>query len=488
MCTMGMCACNEGFRGDGLTCMPDTLGFTEVQAYLKASNTGAEDWFGFSVALSGDGNTLAVGAMWEGGSGTGVNPASDEGATQSGAVYVYRRTGTTWAFEAYLKASNTEAGDWFGWSVALSADGNTLAVGASREDGSGTRANPPSDEGATDSGAVYVYRRTGSAWAFEAYLKASNTEAGDGFGASTALSDDGNTLAVGALFENGSGTGVNPASSDGARESGAAYVYQRTGSTWAFEAYIKASNTGARDRLGLAVALSHDGNTLAIGAYGEAGSGTGVNPASSEGADQSGAVYIYQRTGATWAFEASLVRRRASAHRSGSIKWGDKARDDDSCVPLNSRSRTASPGRFASVAEEREVERIALTKALRAEPATDVVLSMNAHLKLTTLRGRDAPALFCLSAVAVNASQGHCTDEVRTTGASGCARKVTGRTWRGVSGRPSATQNSIKLASAWQPCVAAIRKGDPDFIQTRSEALGVAHGLIRIEARSHREK
>ena len=226
MCTMGMCACNEGFRGDGLTCMPDTLGFTEVQAYLKASNTGAEDWFGFSVALSGDGNTLAVGAMWEGGSGTGVNPASDEGAMQSGAVYVYRRTGTTWAFEAYLKASNTEAGDWFGWSVALSADGNTLAVGAYEEDGSGTGVNPASDEGALSSGAGYVYQRTGSTWAFDAYIKASNTGTRDEFGLSVALSDDGTTLAVGAQGERGSGTGVNPSSNEGATGSGAVYVYR----------------------------------------------------------------------------------------------------------------------------------------------------------------------------------------------------------------------------------------------------------------------
>ena len=77
-----------------------------------------------------------------------------------GAVYIYRRSGAVWAFEAYIKASDTgEAfGDAFGCSVALSADGNSLAVGSKFEDGSGTGINPPSDEGAPNMGAVYIYR------------------------------------------------------------------------------------------------------------------------------------------------------------------------------------------------------------------------------------------------------------------------------------------------------------------------------------------
>ncbi len=311
-CAMGTCACNVGFVGDGLTCLPTVVGFTGLQAYIKASNTGFEDAFGYSVALSGDGNTLAVGAAFEDGSGAGVNPASNEAAASSGAVYVYRRAGTLWAFEAYIKASNTGAGDWFGRSVALSQDGNTLAVGARREDGSGTGVNPASDERASDSGAVYVYRRTGATWALEAYIKASNAGADDHFGWSVALSGDGNTLAVGASQESGSGTGVSPASDEAAPDSGAVYVYRRAGAVWAFEAYVKASTTGRGDLFGLSVALSGDGNTLAVGAAFEDGSGTGVNPASDERADNSGAVYIYRRTPA-WAFEAYIKASNADA-------------------------------------------------------------------------------------------------------------------------------------------------------------------------------
>src|SRR5262249_34584618 len=82
------------------------------QAYIKASNTGANDWFGFSTAISGD--TLVVAAAFEDSGATGVNGnQSDNEATDSGAVYVFVRNGTNWVQQAYLKASNTDAGDGF---------------------------------------------------------------------------------------------------------------------------------------------------------------------------------------------------------------------------------------------------------------------------------------------------------------------------------------------------------------------------------------
>ena len=97
------------------------------QAYLKASNTGAGDWFGYSVAVSGD--TVVVGADAEDSSATGVNGnGGDNSALDAGAAYVFVRSGGTWFQQASLKASNTGAGDRFGWSVALSGD--TVVVGA----------------------------------------------------------------------------------------------------------------------------------------------------------------------------------------------------------------------------------------------------------------------------------------------------------------------------------------------------------------------
>ena len=83
------------------------------QAYVKASNAGADDWFGYSVAMSGD--TVVVGARSEGSDSTGVNGDQDnESASGSGAAYVFVRSGRTWSQQAYLKASNTRTGDHFG--------------------------------------------------------------------------------------------------------------------------------------------------------------------------------------------------------------------------------------------------------------------------------------------------------------------------------------------------------------------------------------
>jgi hypothetical protein len=200
------------------------------QAYVKASNTGASDFFGYSVALSADGNTLAVGAYLEASNATGVNGVeTDNSASFSGAVYVFTRSGASWTQQAYVKASNTGADDQFGWSVALSADGNTLAVGAYLEDSNALGIDAPggqTDNSASSSGAVYVFTRSGASWTQQAYVKASNTGASDGFGWSVALSADGNTLAVGAIWEDSNATGVNgDQTNNSASYSGAVYLY-----------------------------------------------------------------------------------------------------------------------------------------------------------------------------------------------------------------------------------------------------------------------
>ncbi|MBI2928237.1 MAG: FG-GAP repeat protein [Verrucomicrobia bacterium] len=122
------------------------------QAYLKASNTGAHDEFGRSVAVSGD--TLVVGANRESSNGTGVNGNQvDNSASGSGAAYVFVRRGTIWSQQAYLKASNTGTNDRFGWSVAVSGD--TVVVGAFEEDSKATGVNGNQRENTdADSGAA----------------------------------------------------------------------------------------------------------------------------------------------------------------------------------------------------------------------------------------------------------------------------------------------------------------------------------------------
>jgi trimeric autotransporter adhesin len=276
------------------------------QAYVKASNTHPVagfpgDQFGTAVALSADGSVLAVGADLEdsdaNGVGGGETEQNDETAGSAGAVYVFSRTGTTWSQQAYIKASNSERGDRFGQHLALSADGRTLAVGATGESSSARGIHSTSDENNVSpvSGAVYVYARPADVWLEQAYVKSSNSAEGDAFGSSLALNADGSTLAVSSFGEDSNATGANGEQfNDNEPESGAVFVFARVGTTWSQQAYLKASNTEEGDRFGSAVALSADGATLAVGAIGEDSSGA-VAGESDDTAESSGAVYLFAR-------------------------------------------------------------------------------------------------------------------------------------------------------------------------------------------------
>ena len=281
-----------------------------LEAYLKASNTGANDYFGFSVVVSGD--TAVIGATGEASNSTGVGGnGADNSAYQSGAAYVFVRSGSTWTQQAYLKASNTEAGDQFGVSVAVSGD--TAVIGASGEDSNATGVDgSQADNSASNSGAAYVFVRSGSTWAQQAYLKASNTGAGDGFGVSVALSGD--TVVIGAANESSSATGVGGNQADNsALYSGAAYVFTRSGSTWTQQAYFKASNTRTGDTFGYSVAVS--GDTAVIGAFGETSNATGVNGNQVDNsAYLAGAAYVFVRSGSTWTQQAYLKASNTEAH------------------------------------------------------------------------------------------------------------------------------------------------------------------------------
>jgi len=294
--TLAVGAVAEGNNAGAVYVFSRDSGSWLQQAYVKASNADSGDRFGISVALSNDGNILAVGAWLESSNGTGEDNNS---AFAAGAVYVFSRNGSSWLQQAYVKASNAEAGDQFGDSVALSGDGNTLVVGAAEEDSNGTSEDNNSAESA---GAVYVFSRSGNSWFQQTYVKASNTEAGDQFGDSVALSGDGNTLAVGGRLEESNAFGI---STDGtgeadnlATKAGAVYVFGRSGGSWFQQAYVKASNTDRSDLFGISVALSSDGNTLAVGAGDEDSNAIGItHGADAIGADNSasgaGAVYLY---------------------------------------------------------------------------------------------------------------------------------------------------------------------------------------------------
>ncbi len=297
---------------DGVTTSTYTFDVTrqtaasfDHEAYVKASNTESEDFFGASIVLSG--NTLAVGVPQEDSSATGVNgDQSDNNAEQSGAVYVYSRDRSgVWSQQAYIKASNAETGDRFGASIAL--DGDTLVVGAPNEDSATVGVGgDQNDNSAPESGAVYVFSRdTGGVWTEQAYIKASNTEADDWFGSSVALSAK--FLAVGAPGEDSMATALNGDQADNsAGQSGSVYVYTRDPvGGWPQNAYLKASLADADDLFGTSVGWGFFEDSvfghfhmLAVGAPGEDSNIRGpVAPNEGNLADNSatdsGAVYMF---------------------------------------------------------------------------------------------------------------------------------------------------------------------------------------------------
>jgi hypothetical protein len=302
------------------------------QAYIKASNTGTAavgdgfaegDQFGYSIALSSDGNTLAVGAIGEDSNATGIDGnQADNSATGSGAAYVFTRTGSTWSQQAYVKSSMTRPNVLFGYSMGISRNGDTLAV-----------AEYDADRG---KGAVYVLTRSGGTWSHQARIQAENAENGDSLGYSLAISDDGNTIAAGAADEDCMIPGINPPGCDKDQpqdnSSGAAYVFVRAGSTWTQQAFLKASNPGKEDWFGVRIAISGDGNTVAVGAPNEDSAAKGINgKQDDDSAFEAGAVYFFNRTGTTWAQQAYV---KSSNTRAGNEFGSSLALSEDGRILL----------------------------------------------------------------------------------------------------------------------------------------------------------
>lgn len=267
------------------------------ETYVKASNTSINDSFGTSVSLSNDGNTLAVGSYLEDSLGTGINGSQGsiaENSSNRGAAYVFIRRSGAWSQQAYVKSDAGHDNAYFGRALCLNGDGNTLAVGATGE-----------RTGGIDAGAVYVFTRSGDAWSQQAFIKPSSILPGAHFGAALTLDSDGNTLAVGAPDEYNS-----------APLGGAVYLFLRGGNSWSQQTRVHASNTAALDGFGYAVALSGDGNHLAVGAIAEKSAATGVdgNP-SDNSASGAGAVYVFARAN-NWAQQTYLKASNTDANDS----------------------------------------------------------------------------------------------------------------------------------------------------------------------------
>jgi len=265
------------------------------QAYIKAPNTDAGDAFGFSVALSGDGNLLAVGSSAEDSLATGIDGIqSDNSLIDSGAVYTFTRSGAAWSYQSYIKPLVNDSPDYFGYWVALSGDGSTLVAGAPNEDSAATTINgDATDDSVAQAGAAYVFVRSGPTWVQQAYLKPPAVGVDDLFGFAVAVNNDGNLIAVGA-----------PGDDALVPNSGAVATFTRSGLTWSQLQQLKAANPADGDRFGAAVAIAGDGSLVIVGAPGEDSDAIGFDgDQTSNNRSNSGAVYCYTRVGLGWSAE-----------------------------------------------------------------------------------------------------------------------------------------------------------------------------------------
>ena len=229
----------------------------QQQAELIAKDGEARDSLGGNVALFGE--TAVLGAI-----------GHDENGDNSGAAYVFSQSGSIWGQQIKLTAVDGSKGDAFGQSLAVSDD--TIVIGAPRDDDNGK-----------DSGSVYVFTRTGTSWSQQAKLTAPDGAEGDVFGISVALSDD--TILIGADLNDEKTT-----------DAGAAYVFTRSGTNWRLQAKLMAADAGKTDIFGVRVALS--GDTALISARRDDDEIMGVD---------AGSAYVFSRTGTTWRQQAKLT-------------------------------------------------------------------------------------------------------------------------------------------------------------------------------------
>lgn len=293
----------SGTADDGLSC--DAPALAGDTAYVKASNASSYDHFGSSVAVSGNGLVMAVGAPDESSCG------SDTGCSAAGAVYVYSRTTVagTWSQKAYVKASNAKVDARFGTAVALSVDGKVLAVTAIGENSCADGNNKPDATGCADAGALYLFAEGDAGWTQEAYIKAINSEAGDGFGFSVAVSADGKAVAVGAPLERGCLSGRYATDDNGCSATGMAYVYRKSeeSGAWPLELRVRHPRVRGAERFGESVALSANGKVLAVGSPGDRSCAAGAASfATGDDCFASGAAFIYRRSLGSWGDYAGI--------------------------------------------------------------------------------------------------------------------------------------------------------------------------------------
>lgn len=229
----------------------------KCRIYRDEASSGQE--FGHRVTLSYDGSILAASSLKD----------TDKG-DQAGSVSIFKRNadGSNWIKQIKITGTDEAPTDSFGYSLDVSRDGNTLAIGSINHDISGN----------TNCGAVYIYIWNGTAWVFQSKLS-NLSPVSVNMGASVSLSSDGNTLAIGATGTLYSGSA-----------SGVVYIFTRSGTTWSKQATLNPVTSYAAENFGSSVALSANGNSLLVAATGDK---SVANP-------NNGAIHYFTRTGTAW--------------------------------------------------------------------------------------------------------------------------------------------------------------------------------------------
>ena len=226
------------------------------QQKLTASDADHQDYFGYSVSVSGD--TAVIGALWD-----------DDGGSNSGSAYVFTRSGGVWTQQQKLTATNPAMDDWFGCSVSVSGD--TAVIGTVFDDDWGT-----------NSGSTYVFVRSGGVWTQQQKLTASDAAEYDFFG--NAVSISGDTAVIGAVCDD-----------DGGTDAGSAYVFVRSGSVWTQQQKLTAPDVEMNDAFGISVSVS--GDTAVVGA----------NMGGEWPHTNSGSAYVFVRSGGVWIQQQKLT-------------------------------------------------------------------------------------------------------------------------------------------------------------------------------------
>ena len=230
------------------------------QAKLQSNDLASGDYFSNSVGIHGD--YAIVGAPWD-----------DDASSMSGSAYIFVRSGTTWSQQAKLVASDAFGNDRFGDKSDI--HGNYAIVSGHLNDDAGNY-----------SGSAYIFVRSGTTWTQQVKLLASDADENDAFGCDVAI--DGDYAIVGAYKDN-----------DGliaGGDSGSAYIFVRSGTTWTQQAKLLASDPAASDYFGDTVDIH--GDYAVVGAYGNDGY---------DGTSNSGSAYVFVRSGTTWSQQAKLV-------------------------------------------------------------------------------------------------------------------------------------------------------------------------------------